>query len=82
MNVLVTDHHENSVVSICKVIFVIVVGEVLGDILGVGLICSLWLRYLNVWFVGIGGDEMIVEGFYFFVFMEWLLVMGFVEVFG
>jgi lipid-A-disaccharide synthase len=60
----------------------IVVGEVSGDTLGVALIRAFKAQGLDVSFEGIGGPQMIAEGFQSFYPMERLAVMGLVEVMG
>ena len=60
----------------------IVVGEVSGDTLGVALMRSFKAQGINAVFEGIGGPQMIDEGFDSIYPMERLAVMGLVEVMG
>lgn len=58
----------------------IVVGEVSGDTLGVKLMRSFREQGIDVEFEGIGGPQMIAEGFQSYYPMDVLSVMGIVEV--
>ena len=60
----------------------IVVGEVSGDTLGVELMRSFKAKGIHAEFEGIGGAQMIAEGFSSMYPMERLSVMGLVEVMG
>ena len=59
----------------------IVSGEASGDILGAGLMRALKSRHSDIVFEGIGGPQMIDQGFNSHFPMERLSVMGFVEPF-
>lgn len=56
------------------------VGEVSGDTLGVELMRSFKAQGIDAEFEGIGGPQMIAEGFKSYYPMETLSVMGIVEV--
>ena len=54
----------------------IVAGELSGDLLGAGLISVLKKRQTSIEFVGIGGQQMLKEGFQSLIPMEKLSIMG------
>ena len=58
----------------------ILAGEVSGDVLGSRLISALKDHYPDATFEGIGGEEMIQQGFQSFHQMERLSIMGYAEV--
>lgn len=68
------------VFSECLLWIVLVVGEVFGDLFGVGLVCELKVCFLNVEFVGIGGDVMCSVGCQIWYDVSELVVMGLIEV--
>jgi len=57
----------------------IIAGETSGDILGSRLVIALKKYYPDAHFEGIGGNEMLEQGFESFYEMERLSVMGFIE---
>ncbi len=58
----------------------IIAGEISGDILGSRLISALKKHYPDAQFEGIGGPEMIAQGFNSYHLMDRLSIMGYIEV--
>ncbi|GAN31352.1 lipid A-disaccharide synthase [Legionella pneumophila] len=57
-----------------------IAGELSGDLLGAGVIRELKQHLTNVEFIGIGGSQMIGEGFHSFIDISELSVMGISDV--
>lgn len=73
-------HHEDKNLQNRKLKIGIVVGEVSGDTLGAKLIRCFREQGIDAEFEGIGGPQMIAEGFKSYYPMDILSVMGIVEV--
>ncbi len=75
-----TRSHEEKILQNRKLKIGMVVGEVSGDTLGAQLIRGFREQGIDAEFTGIGGPQMIAEGFKSYYPMETLSVMGIVEV--